>query len=127
MKDKSQKELILEHMQDGKPINKYMAFQEYGCMTLAQRIDEIEDHIETGQIKGWKLFRRTVPEHHNAAEYWMITEGLYQKIQNFFPDYNQIKNISKAILDLKTVPNMPIEEVIKRIGWRKAKGKVNAN
>jgi hypothetical protein len=63
--------MILEYMQRGGRINKYLAFQLFGCMTLAQRIDDIEDDIETGVIKNWELLRDRIKEHKNASEYWM--------------------------------------------------------
>jgi len=71
MEKKSQKQMILEFMQAGGRLNKYSAFQMFGCMTLAQRIDDIEAEIESGLIKGWKLMRTRIKEHENASEYWM--------------------------------------------------------
>ena len=68
---KSQKQMILEFMQQGRMINKYLAFQLFGCMTLAQRIDDIEDDIEKGKLTGWQLCRNRVKEHNNASAYWM--------------------------------------------------------
>lgn len=72
---KSQKQLILEHMQRGNSINKLLAFQLFNCMTLAQRIDNIEDEIEAGLLKGWKLERKLDPEHNNAMVYWLKPLG----------------------------------------------------
>ncbi len=71
MEKKSQKQMILEFMQAGGRINKYSAFRMFGCMTLAQRIDEIEDEVELKVITGWSLCKRRIKEHENASEYWM--------------------------------------------------------
>lgn len=76
----SHKELILEYMKQGNRINKLDAFKRFGCMVLAQRIDDIEKEIDTGLIKGWILRRRSVKEHHNAAEYWLEMENKQMEI-----------------------------------------------
>lgn len=68
---KSQKEMIFEFMATGGRINKLAAFRKFGCMTLAQRIDDIEADIDKGVIKGYKLKRRTIKEKNNACEYWL--------------------------------------------------------
>ncbi len=69
--NKSQKQMILEYMQRGGRINKYLAFQLFGCMTLAQRIKDIKDEIELGTIKNWDLHDNRIRKHKNASEYWM--------------------------------------------------------
>jgi len=68
---KSQKQQILEYMQSGGRINKYSAFQKFGCMTLAQRIDDIEADIDNKLITGWELKREPDRLHNNAMVYWM--------------------------------------------------------
>jgi len=71
----SQKSMILKFMQKGYRINKLAAFHLMGCMTLAQRIDDIEAEIEAGIITGWRLMREADKEHNNAMVYWMERIG----------------------------------------------------
>lgn len=81
MEKKSQKQMILDYMQSGGRINKYLAFQLFGCMTLAQRIDDIEADIEHGIITDWNLRRTRIKEHENASEYWMEIEAKELELQ----------------------------------------------
>lgn len=120
---KSQKQLILEHMQEGKPINKFLAWQLFSCMTLAQRIDDIDEELKSGKLGAWKLLRRQVPEHNNASEYWMITTGLYNKIKNYTSDPNVIEEISWRIIKLQKIPNCTIEQLIRLILYKLKKEK----
>lgn len=74
----SQKLQILDYMKHGYRINKLDAFKIFGCMVLAQRIDDIEREIDLGLIEGWRLCRKSLKNHHNAAEYWLEPIGELQ-------------------------------------------------
>ena len=76
--NKSQKQLILEHMQSGKRINKFTAYQMFHCMTLAQRIADIKIDMRNRLIVGWEIKSASVKEHNNAEEYWMERDAVYQ-------------------------------------------------
>lgn len=89
---KSQKKRILEFMQQGGKINKLRAFTLFNCMTLAQRIDEIEDEITAGAIKGWKLCKAPNKLYHNAVEYWL--EPIIEAEPEF--NFNQAPEMSVA-------------------------------
>jgi hypothetical protein len=102
--NKSQKQMILEYMQSGGRINKYLAFQLFGCMTLAQRIDDIEDDIETGVIKNWELLRDRIKEHKNASEYWMqqVVKGRGRSAESMGQRAKSMEHRAKSI-DCETI------------------------
>jgi len=70
----AQKNKIIKLMKRGIRVNKLTAFRFTGCMTLAQRIKDIEEDIKLGKLPGWKLTRKVDPKHHCAMEYWLEKE-----------------------------------------------------
>ena len=64
-----QKELIFEAMKLGIKLDKWKAMRLNNCMTLSQRIDQLDDELKAGLHSNWRLVTEIDKGHNNAAVY----------------------------------------------------------